>query len=319
MDTHPAETPSIQISVGDAFSPDPVETTAESYFQQYVQAVFPAMMQPMPPALVDQVATYLRSLTEAIAPPPDGFLTQVFDYLEPQAQIAEDFEPFSQMRAFLEAEIIPNIRASDFDLLSPDGVEGMIQKLVTSRPARNDLERFLFALMEQLKRAQFQRPSSARRSFRREGPFQLLAIDEIILPISVPATSVTIFDPNDQNKIVGVRIANVAERTVPPKQTDHVTIDIAGFTYFFTDRRMTASFDMSAFAAFRDIYFDGIDPNSVHTSAIFNPLVSPVCRVSASIAPPALINRNRSQIEGYYFTAFVRANIRYYAFYLNVG
>ena len=262
---------------------------------------------PISDSLLEMSVTYLRSLTDVVAPPPPALMDEVWEYYNSVAQAVDEIDP-GLVRDHLTFEVFPKLSPLDFTPLDPDGVEGAIQKLVSSRKLKNLAEQLAFVLKGFGKLRGFEPPATLRSSWRKTGPFQLLAMEDRFLIRSVPVAD--LINEGPPKTISSVLITQ--RGSIAPKNTDAITIDLKGISLNLTGNRLSGTYSGGFSQA--PIYLVnsswGGGPIHCVVAEEFHPLKSKYYNVrvfaGCSHVP-------RGDLAGKYFTVAVKVNLKFYA------
>jgi len=282
------------------------------FLAAFISQSIPDDAEPVSDTLLELGISYLRSLCDEIAPPSPELMEHFWGYYNSVAHPVDEIEP-SLVRDQLIFQVFPVLTPLDFKPLSPEGVEGAIQKLVSNRKPRNILETLVFLLKGQKKLNDFVPPATIRLVWRKIGPFQLLAMEERMVMRSAPISDVISKSPT-----LSISALNITHRgPLSPLGTDAITVDLLGFSLLVTSSRLTGTLS-GGLSNPVNIVGDstGHHPISCHATVEFHPLKSRHYNMHLRSLSPQIPQGDLSNL---FLTAVARVNVKFYAAIIDLG
>ncbi|MEM1129751.1 MAG: hypothetical protein AAGH83_04425 [Pseudomonadota bacterium] len=258
---------------------------AADYLIAYFHQAF-ATAEPVPDALLDLATSWLRRLTHEITPPPPELTEAAWAYFDRNATAVDGVAPEPIKDAIL-SQILPALDPADFDPLDPETVDHVISKIVLSRDPRNLLEKLLLLLKADQKLRSFVRPGGIS-VFRRDGPFQVDAVTDVMLLASMPLARLV--QPSG-----AYRPINLFRPIRLPATTDVLTYSATAWAVLLSDGRIRGSLGDLApdpGVSLKNLQRGGnFVPATFHLGDTWNPLRrGPTTRITARVVNPFFLS-----------------------------
>ena len=282
-----------------------------SDLKAYILSIVANGIEPLPDPIVEDLVPYLRSLTEELSPPPPELLDRILDHF---SESVEDRDEFETIRAHFFDTVMHEAIPVDRTPLSFDGIEDLIQKITVRGDTSSAAAKLAVLFATLFIRLRFRMPGNVRRHFARRGPFEVVQLDEAIIPASVPLSQAYNFDPRDPNKVISSKTVAVRDIMVPNRKVDVVTSDLIGFTSLITVGQYSPTLsDGTDSVTVHPVSSDRRPlATSVHSNVEYDPLRRPWCSYGVNFHAPYWFD-HRDQMKGLFLSVVAHINLKHYS------
>lgn len=282
-----------------AYEPDYLEALAD-----YFEAAFPDGLPPLPDDTAQRLADYLRSLTVEAGPPPEDLLEELLTTLRTHALPVEDCPAFPVVEESLRKTLFPALKEVEFPPLDPDGVEGSIQAITVERKVTSFRQWVtLFRIIKETK-ARLTRPpglNPSKKSWRRAGPFELIALETIHLNRSIQL----------KNSPDPVGFGMFSKQINTPLKTDAITATLSGFMLSVGSQKVPS---LQALRTKRhgEVATSFVGPMHMHVDVLFTPLAARIAKLEVTTGNP-FVQWPISLLKNKTFNAIAAIELKFYS------